>query len=243
MLVLIGIVIVVVGFLLRLNPLLVVTVAGVATGLASGRSLGEVVGEFGRAFVENRYVALVWLVVPVIGLLERAGLKERARVLVGNIHAATTGRVLLAYFVVRQISAAMGLTSLGGHPQMVRPLIAPMAEGAAENRFGDLPDATRYEIRANAAAVDNVALFFGEDIFIAIGSILLIKGFLEQNGIAIEPLHLAVWAIPTAVAALVIHSTRLVLLDRRLERRLGRRDAGQLAAAGTIGAAPAEGAE
>jgi len=243
MLVLIGILIVVVGFLLRLNPLLVVTVAGVATGLASGRSLGEVVAAFGRAFVENRYVALVWLVLPVIGLLERAGLKEHARTLVARIHAATTGRVLLAYFVIRQISAAMGLNSLGGHAQMVRPLIAPMAEGAAENRFGELPDATRNEIRANAAAVDNVALFFGEDIFIAIGSILLIKGFLEQNGIAIEPLHLAVWAIPTAVAALAIHSTRLVLLDRRLERRLGARVASGAPAPEPAVAARAEGAE
>ena len=44
-------------------------------------------------------------------------------------------------------------------------------------------DAERARIRAQAAAVDNVAVFFGEDIFVAIGSILLIKGFLEQNGI------------------------------------------------------------
>jgi uncharacterized membrane protein len=220
MLVLIGILIVVVGFVLRLNPLLVVTCAGIATGLASGRSLEEVVAAFGRAFVDNRFVAIVWLVLPVIGLLERAGLKERARTLVSRIHAATTGRILIAYFALRQATSALGLTSLGGHAQMVRPLVAPMAEGAAEARFGALPEATRHEIRANAAAVDNIALFFGEDIFIAIGSILLIKGFLEQNGIAIEPMHLALWAIPTAVAALAVHATRLVLLDRRLTRRL-----------------------
>jgi uncharacterized membrane protein len=219
MLVLIGILIVVVGFVLRLNPLLVVTCAGIATGLASGRSLEAVVAAFGRAFVENRFVAIPWLVLPVIGLLERAGLREHARALVSRIHAATTGRVLLVYFALRQATSALGLTSLGGHAQMVRPLIAPMAEGAAEARFGALPEATRNEIRANAAAVDNVALFFGEDIFIAIGSILLIKGFLEQNGIVIEPVHLALWAIPTAVAALAVHSTRLVLLDRRLARR------------------------
>ena len=99
---------------------------------------------------------------------------------------------------------------------MVRPLLAPMAEGAAESRLGELPQRTRWRIRANAAAADNIGLFFGEDIFIAIGSILLIKGFLEQNGISIEPIHLAVWAIPTAIAALLVHGTRLLLLDRRL---------------------------
>ena len=114
-------------------------------------------------------------------------------------------------------------TSLGGHAQMVRPLIAPMAEAAAETHHGPLDDETRQSIRAHTAAVDNIALFFGEDIFIAIASILLIKGFLEQNGILVEPLQLSVWAIPTAFCALAIHGTRLMLLDRRLARTLGAR--------------------
>jgi uncharacterized membrane protein len=219
---LVGILVVVAGFALRLNALLVVTVAGLATGLASGLGPVEVISAFGKAFVESRYVAIVWLVLPVIGLLERAGLKERARTVIAGIPAATTGRVLMIYFAIRQITAALGLTSLGGHAQMVRPLVAPMAEGAAENRFGELPERTRHRIRAHSAAVDNVAAFFGEDIFIAIGSILLIKGFLEQYGIRVEPTQLAAWAVPTALAAWVIHNVRLVLLDRSLRRELGR---------------------
>jgi len=221
MLSLIGIVIVVAGFALRLNPLLVVTTAGLATGLASGLGLVEVITAFGKAFTESRYVAAVWLVVPVIGLLERGGLKERARSAIAGIPAATAGRVLTAYFAIRQASAALGLVSLGGHAQMVRPLVAPMAEGAAENRFGPLPEKTRFRIRAHSAAADNVAFFFGEDIFIAIGSILLIRGFLEQNGVRVEPAQLALWAVPTALCALVIHVTRLVLLDRSLQRAHG----------------------
>src|SRR5829696_5228028 len=114
MLTLIGIVIVVAGFALRLNPLLVVTVAGLATGLASGLGVIAVITAFGKAFTESRYVAIVWLVVPVIGLLERAGLKERARAAIAAIPAATTGRVLMIYFAIRQVSAALGLISLGG---------------------------------------------------------------------------------------------------------------------------------
>ena len=138
--------------------------------------------------------------------------------LIGRMRAATTGRVLLAYFMVRQATAALGLTSLGGHPQMVRPLVAPMAEAAAETHIGELSEPARQRIRAHAAAADNVALFFGEDIFIAIGSILLIKGFLQTNGIIVEPLDLSVWAIPTAILALIIHGTRLLLLDRSLRK-------------------------
>jgi uncharacterized membrane protein len=218
MLVLIGIPIVIVGFMLKRNPLLVVAVAGIATGLASGSSLLGVIAALGKAFIESRYVAIVWLVLPIIGLLERSGLKERAREVVGGIRAATTGRLLIVYFALRQITAALGLISLGGQAQMVRPLIAPMAEGASESRYGPLSRETRNRIRANAAAADNIGVFFGEDIFIAIGSILLIKGFLDQNNVQVEAAHLALWAIPTAIAAFIIHAIRLLLLDRRLAR-------------------------
>ena len=141
---------------------------------------------------------------------------------IAAVKAATVGRLLWVYFVIRQSAAALGLTSLGGHAQMVRPLIAPMAEGAAEAKFGALPDRERYLIRAHAAASDNIALFFGEDIFIAIGSILLIQASLMQYGIEVTPFQLAMWAIPTALAALAIHSLRLWLLDRRLKRALQR---------------------
>jgi uncharacterized membrane protein len=218
MLTLVGVLIVIVGFALRANPLLVVTVAGVATGLAGGLDPVSVVTEFGRAFTENRYVALVWLTLPVIGMLERNGLRERAQTLVAKVRSATTGRVLLAYLALRQLTASMGLNSLGGHAQMVRPLVAPMAEAAAESRFGKLADKTRYLIRAHAAATDNIGVFFGEDIFVAMGSVLLIKGFLEQNGIELTPMQIALWSIPTALAVFVIHGLRLLRLDRTLAR-------------------------
>jgi uncharacterized membrane protein len=220
MLVLIGVAIVIVGFAVRANPLLVVTCAGLATGLASGHTLPDVIASFGKAFIDTRHVAIVWLVLPVIGLLERGGLRERAREAIAKFRGATTGRVLMVYLAIREVTAAFGLTALGGHAQMVRPLIAPMAEGAAEERFGELPAATRFLIRAHAAAADNVGAFFGEDIFVAIASILLIVGFLEQNGITVQPARLALWAIPTGVAAFVIHAVRLMLLDRRLARDL-----------------------
>ena len=215
MLTLIGVLIVIIGFALRVNPLLVVTVAGIATGVAGGLSPIAIVSEFGRAFTENRYMGLVWLTLPVIGLLERSGHKERAQELIGRIRSATTGRVLLLYLAIRQLTASIGLTSLGGQAQMVRPLIAPMAEA----RFGELPDKTRYLILAHAAAVDNVGVFFGEDIFLAMGSVLLIKGFLDENGIHLTPLHIALWAIPTAIAVFIIHGVRLMLLDRRLRKQ------------------------
>ena len=220
LLTLIGVAIVILGFALRLNALLVVVVAAIATGLAADTDIITLISDFGRSFTQNRYMALVWLTLPVIGMLEKNGLKERAHSLIAKVGAATTGRVLMFYMLIRQLTASLGLTSFGGHAQMVRPLVAPMAEAAAENRYGELPQKTRELIRAHAAAADNVGLFYGEDIFIAMGSVLLIKAYLDQAGYTLTPMQIALWAIPTAMSAYVIHAFRLWRLDRRLKAEL-----------------------
>jgi uncharacterized membrane protein len=219
MLTLLGIAVVVIGFAIRLNPLLVVAAAAIVTGLAAGMSPVAVISAFGKAFTQNRYLSVVWLVLPVIGLLERHGLQVRARALIAKLHQATAGRILLVYLIARQLTAAVGLISLGGHAQMVRPLIAPMAEGAGEVKHGPLTDRVRQRIRAYAASSDNIGVFFGEDIFIAFGSILLIKSTLASNGVDVSALQLSAWAIPTAALALLIHGTRLLLFDRWLARQ------------------------
>ena len=207
---LLGILLVVAGFALRLNPMLVVTVAALATGLLAGLDPLAVIATFGKAFNDNRIIAIVWIVLPVIGLLERHGLQERARGLIEGLKGATLPRLLTGYLLLRQITAALGLTSIAGHAQTVRPLLAPMAEAAARPK--DEAEAER--VKAMAAGTDNIGLFFGEDIFIAIGSILLMKGFMEQNGIILQPLELSVWAIPTAFAAFAIHAFRIWRMGR-----------------------------
>lgn len=228
---LLGVALVVLGFALRLNPALVVVGAGLATGLIAGKTPEAVLELLGQAFVKNRFLALFLLALPAIGLLERHGLKEHAQAWVARLRGATTGRILIAYLALRQIAATVGLTSLGGHPQMVRPLVAPMAEGASDARHGELSEATRERTRALSAATDNVGLFFGEDVFIAFGAVLLMQGFYAEHGIVLEPLHIALWGIPTAICAFAIHATRLYRYDRVLEReaqalaRAPRRDA------------------
>jgi uncharacterized membrane protein len=217
MLVLAGILVIAAGFMLRFNPLLVVVASALVTGLAAGHDPVTIVSAFGKAFNDNRYITIVYIVLPVIGILERHGLQARARDLIGRVRGATMGRLLLVYLLFRQITAALGLTSIAGPAQTVRPLIAPMAEAAAEAQAPGDSDPER--VKALAAATDNVGVFFGEDIFIAIGSILLMKGVLQSYGIDLPPLQLSVWAIPTAIAATLIHGARLLLADRRLNRR------------------------
>lgn len=206
-----GIAVMIGGFALRINPLLVVLMAAFASGLGGGLDPEVLLSALGKAFNESRYVSVVWIVLPVIGLLERNGLQERARQLIAGMKNATLPRLLTGYLLLRQVTAALGLTSVAGHAQTVRPLVAPMAEAAAAPR----DQAEAEKVKALAAATDNVGLFFGEDIFIAIGSILLMVGFMRQQGIELAPFELSIWAIPAAIAALIIHTIRLYLFDRK----------------------------
>ena len=216
---LIGILLVVLGFALKLNPMLVVTASALATGLIAGMGPVEVVSTFGKAFNDNRIIAIVWIVLPVIGSLERFGLQQRAASLIRSLKGATVGKLLIFYLAYRQITAAIGLHSTAGHPQTVRPLVAPMALAAAEKQHGELTDEEADQVKSYAAATDNVGLFFGEDIFFAIGSIVLIQQTLATYGYDLAPLELALWAIPSAIGAFIIHGFRLWRFDRSLAQR------------------------
>ncbi|HAJ13314.1 MAG TPA: DUF969 domain-containing protein [Comamonadaceae bacterium] len=218
---LIGVAIIIVGFILRFNPMLVVIVTAIGTALAAGFPVDKILATIGTGFIKTRNLPLIILLpLAVIGLLERHGLRQHAQNWISNFKSATAGRLLIVYLGARQLTAAIGLTSLGGHPQMVRPLLAPMAEGATEARYGSLPERIRHKLRAYAAATDNVGLFFGEDIFVAFGAIVLMATFLREAGIEVEPLHVALWGIPTAVCAFAIHAWRLRRLDGWLAREL-----------------------
>lgn len=217
---LLGVALVVAGFALRLNPALVVVGSGVVTGLIAGKTPVEVLELLGEAFTKQRYLALFLLTLPAIGLLERHGLKEHAQAWIAKLRGATAGRALAAYLAGRQLLSALGLYDLGGHAQTVRPLMAPMAVGAAEHRHGTLPEHLRDRLKAMTAATDNVGRFFGEDVFIAFGAVLLMQGFFAEQGITLDPLRIALWGIPTALCAFAIHATRLLRLDARLAREV-----------------------
>ncbi len=256
---LIGILVVAVGFALRFNTLLVVMAAGVVTGLVAGMSFNEIIEAFGKYFVENRYMTLpVVLMVPLIGLLERHGLQERAVALIRQMKAVTAGRVILLYTGVRQITVALGInigSSGGAHASFVRPLVAPMAEAAARQQVSALQakaaakqqsartapragaaagrqtsgeaeggarmilsEETIGLIRANAAAAENTGNFFGEDVFIAVGAILLMKGFFDNLKIEVSVWGMALWGIPSAVLAFGVMCWRARVLDRSIDR-------------------------
>jgi len=228
---LLGVVVVVAGFLLRANPVLVAVAACGVTGVAAAMPVMALLESLGAAFVKTRNLPLILLLpLAAIGLLERFGLREQAQSVISKVRSATAGRLLIVYLFARESTAAMGLTSLGGHPTMVRPLVAPMAEAAAETQYGSLPERVRHRIRAMSAATDNIGLFFGEDIFVAFGAIVLMHTILQAEGIEVNPLHIALWGIPTAITAFIIHAWNLHRLDAEIRREVAAAAAGKGAA-------------
>jgi len=216
---LLGVAWVVVGFVLRLNPVIVVVSAGLVSGFAACKSLSELLALLGESFVSNRALLLFALTLPTIGLLERAGLREHALSWIARLRGLTLARLLTGYLFLRQGLSTLGLIDIAGHAQTVRPLLAPMAESAAEKTHGTLDRDEVQRVYALAAATDNVGRFFGEDVFLAFGAVLLIQGFYAEHGIVLEPLQIALWAIPTAIAAFLIHAVRIALFQRGLSRR------------------------
>lgn len=214
---LLGIAVVILGFVLRFNAVLVVICAGIVTGLCAWMPPLQLLGAIGESFLKTRTLPVILLLpLAIIGLLERHGLKQQAQRFIAGVKGATVGRLLSIYLLAREGSAALGLTSLGGHPQMVRPLVAPMAEALAERQHPGLSGALRDKVKAMAAATDNIGLFFGEDVFVAFGAIVLMHTFLRESGIETDPMYIALWGIPTAIAAFLIHAVRLHRLDHVL---------------------------
>ncbi len=83
---------------MKFNPVLVVTVAAFATGMAVKMPILAWLESLGTAFLKTRNLPLILLLpLAVIGLLERHGLREKAQSWIQQIKAATTGRLLLVY--------------------------------------------------------------------------------------------------------------------------------------------------
>lgn len=219
MLKLIGVLIIVIGFIKKYDTIAVVLVAGIATGLVSGLGMGEILNIIGSSFIKTRYMSIFLLTLPVIGILERNGLRERAAYLISNMKSATAGKVMSTYTIIRMAAAALSLR-LGGHVQFIRPLVNPMAQGATENKFGHVSEGVEEKIKGYSAAAENYGNFFGQNIFIASGGVLLVVGTLEELGIVVTPLEVSRAAIPAAIAALVLAIIQNRIMDKKIEREL-----------------------
>lgn len=219
---LIGVVIVIIGFALKFDTIATVVAAGIITGLVSvmngAMTVGGIFETLGESFVTQRTATLLALTVGVIGICERYGLKDKAVDLIRKLEKATCGAVLSVWMCIRAISAAFSLR-LGGHVQFIRPIILPMAEGAAVAKYGKTDDRDAEAIKGHAAAVENYANFFAQNCFMGASGTLLIVSTLNAQGYPVDALQIAAASIPIAVTAVIVTIVQNYLLDKKLNAR------------------------
>lgn len=181
---LIGILVVILGFVFKVETLFTVLVAGIATGLVAGMDIMDILNTLGQSFVDNRAVSLFIMTLPVIGILERYGLKQRAVYLIQKLGKLTTGGVFSIYMIIRQIAGALSIR-ISGHPQFVRPLVEPMAQAAAKSKYKNVDVKDEEAIKALSAASENYGNFYGQNLFSGSSGVLLIAstltGFVDMQ--------------------------------------------------------------
>ena len=214
---LIGVVIVVIGFALKFDTIATVVLAGLVTGLVAGMTPLEILNTLGTTFVSGSSSTLFVLTLPVIGICERYGLKEKAIDFIRSIKNASTGGVILIYQAIRTLSAAFSLR-LGGHAQFVRPVVVPMAEGAAISKYGELSDTMSDEIRGASAGAENYGNFFAQNCFMGSSGTLLIVNTLVEQGHDVTVAQIAKWSIPIAIISVLAGAVRCLLIDKKLAK-------------------------
>lgn len=219
--ILIGIIIIVVGFTLKLDVLAVVLAAGIATGIAAKMDFLEILGIIGKAFVDNRLMSVFLVSLPVIAVLERYGLRERSATLIEKLKNATAGRILGLYMVIRSIASALSIR-IGGHVQFIRPLIYPMAEAAAKShKEQELTEKETEELKSLSAAIENYGNFFAQNIFIGASGLLLIQTTLQENGYNVSLKQLALFSIPMGIITIILTFIQVYIYDKKITANKG----------------------
>lgn len=215
---LIGILIVIVGFAMKKDSILIILLASIVTALVGGLGIDGLLTTLGNTFVANRSMAIFILIMLVTGTLERNGLKQAAAKLIGKIKNPTSGKVIAAYGVMRGIFGAFNV-SFGGVAGFVRPIIMPMATGAIE-AAGDIPNEEHVEeLKGMSSAMENIAWFFCQVLFVGGSGGLLIQSTLEGLGYQVELVDLAKTAIPVAVVAIVASMIYFIIKDKKLRKK------------------------
>ena len=213
---LIGIAIIVVGFILKFDTIATVVLAGLVTALVSGVSLVEFLEILGKEFSNQRVLTIFMVTLPLVGLSETFGLKQRSIDLIRKIKGLTVGNFYTVYFFIRELAGFFSIR-LGGHPQFVRPLVQPMGEAAAESQLGrKLTEVEDETIKARASANENFGNFFAQNTFVGAGGVLLIGGTLDQLGYESNYAGIASTSIIVAVITLIVVGIYNYLFDKKL---------------------------
>ncbi len=215
---LLGVLIVIVGFALKLDSILIIFLALITTGLVGGLGIGGLLETIGVNFVANRSMAIFIMILLITGVLERNGLREAATDLIKKVKGATAGKVVAAYGIMRGIFGAFNV-GFGGVAGFVRPVVLPMAEAAVKAQGHEATEEHVEDIKGMASAMENVTWFFWQVLFVGGSGGILVQGTLASLGYEVELIELAAAEIPVAIFALIVGCAVTLITDNRLTKK------------------------
>lgn len=216
---LVGILIVIIGFALKMDSILTIMCAAIVTALIGGLGFEGLLTTLGDSFVNNRAMSIFILIMLVTGTLERNGLKEAAAALIGKLKGASAGTVLGAYALMRGMFGAFNV-SFGGVAGFVRPIIMPMATAAVEVKVGEPNEEHIEALKGMASGVENIVWFFTQVLFVGGSGALLVQGTLAGLGYEVDLVDLALVEVPVAIFAVALTVVVYFLKDRSLTNKL-----------------------
>ena len=212
---LLGVLIVIVGFALKLDSILIIFLALITTGIVGGLGFEGLRETIGTNFVANRSMAIFIMILIVTGTLERNGLRESAADLIKKVKGATAGKLVCAYGVMRGFFGAFNVGFGGGVAGFVRPVLIPMAEGAIKNAGHEPKEEHMEEVKGMAAAMENITWFFFQVLFVGGSGGILVQTTLASLGYEVELIDLAAKEIPIALISLLVVCTYMMLKEKK----------------------------
>lgn len=215
---LLGILIVVIGFVLKLDSILIIMIAAIVTALVAGMDPVTFLETLGSSFVANRSMCVFVMVMVVTGTLERNGLKQAAANLMMKFKNASAGVVIAIYGVFRLVFAAFNV-SFGGVAGFVRPIVLPMATAAAKKNGKKISEKYEENLKGMASGMENIAWFFGQVLFVGTSGMILVQSTLAELGYNVELVDLMKVQIPVAIIAVAVAIVYYYIKDKQLSRK------------------------
>lgn len=218
MLSLLGVVVVIIGFALKLEPIAIIVVSAIVTAVCGGINVVDLLTSVGTTFVANRNQLITIILMILTGTLEKNGLKEAGAALIRKAKGLTTGMLIAIWGVLDEIFIIFKIP-IGGIPSYVRPILMPMTLGIIESKGYEVAPEHEETIKALYGKDYNVSNFFGQCLFAANSSVLLIQSTLASIGYEIDVMQIVAVQIPVALFAMLVNATQTLIIDGRMVKK------------------------
>lgn len=215
---LLGILIIIVGFALKMDALLIIISSAIVTALVSDLGILGLLEVLGTSFVKNRNIAIFIIIILVTATLERNGLKEVAKNLIGKFKNVSSGAIIGLYALMRGFFSAMNI-SFGGVAGFVKPIILPMSLGSLEMKVKEPNEKHIDEIKGMCSSSENLGNFFCNVVFVGSSGALLVQGTLKDLGYDVNLIDMAKVEIPVAITALILAVSYYYFKDKYLYKK------------------------